>query len=433
MYRVIPGTVLLALFAILAPSLLSWVAWRGMAAALEAQFERRVHTAAAATASQISPADIADAQLLGEDGPGFAALQLQLEEARATTDLAAASLFDAAGTVVYDTRGDALRGEPTRLDALAGADVRAALGGRPGVTRRFDLGGRPHRAALVPVAAPGGRVAGVVAVEAALDYLPAVAAFGRTLLVTTLLLSGAIALFALLRIRQARAAERLERQLARTQTLAAMGRLTAALAHEIKNPLAIIRGSAERLGTRDPEARRMADFVVEESDRLSRTLARYLEFARGGEHGAAEGGDAVAALDATLALLEGEARTRRIEFAKQGAWSAAPVGLDNESLKQIYLNLILNAMDAMPEGGRITVASRSAGGRVEVTVADQGPGVPAAQLEMLGTPFHTTKAHGSGLGLFLSRRLAQSAGGDLAVRNGAGGGAECVLRLPARR
>lgn len=429
MSRVVSGTLLLALLAILAPSLLSWVAWRGVTAALESEFERRLLNVAAATAAQISADDVRDAQLLGEDGPGYGTLQVQLEELRATTNLASASLFDSARSVIYDTRGPEHQREVTGLDTLVRADVRAALGGHPVVSARFDLGGRPHRAGLAPVAGPGGGVAGVVAVQAPLDYLPQLAGFGRTLFLTALLLSAAIAMFALLRIRQARAAERLERQLARAQTLAAMGRLTATLAHEIKNPLAIIRGSAQRLGKLEPEARRMADFVVEETDRLSRTVARYLEFAKGDERPAASG-DAVRALEATLALLEDEARSRKVEFAREGAWMPAPVPLDNESLKQIYLNLVLNAMEAMPEGGRIAVACRHVESRVEVSIADQGPGVPAELLRTLGTPFHTTKAQGSGLGLFLSRRLAQSAGGDLEVRNGEAAGAVCVLRLP---
>jgi len=94
--------------------------------------------------------------------------------------------------------------------------------------------------------------------------------------------------------------------------------------------------------------------------------------------------------------------------------------------------VLLNAMEAMPEGGRITVACRTAGSRVEIEIADRGPGVPEDQMTMLGTPFHTTKSQGSGLGFFLSRRLAQSAGGDLRLSNAPEGGAVCVLTLPRK-
>ena len=423
----------LALLAVLAPAVLSWVAYRGVRTALTSQFERRLESVAAATANQISADDIDDARRLGEEGTGYGNLQVQLEALRATASLANAALFDSARALAYDCRGPEYFHDVTRLDTLAHADVTAALAGQSLVTRAFTLDGATYRAGLVPVHASGGRVAGVVAAEALEDYLPVLAGFRRSLLLTWVILTVAIGSFALLRVRQARAAERLERQLARSETLAAMGRLTAPLAHEIKNPLAIIRGSAERLGKLEPEAQRMADFVVEESDRLSRTVARYLEFARGRDEAGADG-DAIAALDATLALLEGELEQRHVTIARDPAGPGPhPVPLDNESLKQIYLNLILNAMEAMPEGGRIAIAHRATDGRIEVRVRDQGPGFVPEQLKMLGTPFLTNKERGSGLGLFLSRRLAQSAGGDLELSNAAEGGAECVLRLPIKR
>ena len=424
---------LFALLAVLAPAVLSWVAYRGVREALTAQFERRLENVAAATANQISPEDIANAALLGEDGTGYGNLQVQLEALRATTSLANAALFDSSRALIYDCRGPEYFHDVTRLDSLVHDDVTASLAGASLVSRPFVLGGASYRAGLVPVHAPGGRVAGVVQVEAIEDYLPVLDHFRRSLLLTWVILSVAIGSFALLRVRQARAAERLERRLARSETLAAMGRLTATLAHEIKNPLAIIRGSAERLGKLEPEARRMADFVVEESDRLSRTVARYLEFARGRDDAGGDG-DALEALDATLALLEGEAEARRVTLARDpGEPGPHPVALDNESLKQIYLNLILNAMEAMPEGGRIAIRHRTIDGRLEIRVTDQGPGFTPEQLKTLGTPFLTTKARGSGLGLFLSRRLAQSAGGDLRLGNAAEGGAECVLVLPMKR
>jgi signal transduction histidine kinase len=181
----------------------------------------------------------------------------------------------------------------------------------------------------------------------------------------------------------------------------------------------------------------MADFVVEETDRLSRTVARYLEFARGsgagGPEGAAEAGDAVAALEATLELLEGELRAREVALERAGRLETAPVALDNESLKQLYLNLILNALEAMPRGGHLVVDLAERAGRIEVGIADDGAGIPAGTLKRLGSPFFTTKATGSGLGLFLARRLAESAGGELRIQSEVGCGTTCTVRLPRKR
>jgi signal transduction histidine kinase len=208
-----------------------------------------------------------------------------------------------------------------------------------------------------------------------------------------------------------------------------MGRLTATLAHEIKNPLAIIRGSARRLGKLEPEARRMADSLVEEVDRLGRTVTRYLQFARGEGEGAGHG-DAAAALSATLDLLEGEFRARRCTLERDGISGPAIVRLDAESLKQIGLNLVLNALEAAPEGGRVHVTLAVQGGRVEIGVRDDGPGIPADVLPRLGEPFFTTRAQGTGLGLFLTKRLVEGAGGALRVTSRPGEGTLVTVSLP---
>ena len=439
MNRAISGTLLFAAVAVLATLVLSWFSYRGVRAALEDSFQRRISNVAGAAASQISPQDIADARALGEEATGYANLEVQLTALRATTGLANASLFDSARTVIFDCRGPEYQHEPTRLDTLAPGDVAEALAGRAVVTRAFRLGSDSYRAGLAPVLNAGGRVAGVVAVEGREDHRPVLARFRRGLGLTALVIALAVAVLAALRIRVGLAAERLERRLARAENLAAMGRLTATLAHEIKNPLAIIRGSAQRLGKLEPQAERMAGFIIEETDRLSRTVGRYLQFARAGEGAgeaaavAGESGDAAAALRATLDLLDDEFRMRKVAVGRSDLDGDAPVALDFESLKQVFLNLILNALEAMPEGGRLDLSRSERGGRFEFAIRDTGVGLAPEISGRVGDEFVTTKAQGSGLGLFLTRRLVQSSGGDLEIRGAPGRGTTCIVRLPRRR
>jgi signal transduction histidine kinase len=97
------------------------------------------------------------------------------------------------------------------------------------------------------------------------------------------------------------------------------------------------------------------------------------------------------------------------------------------------LNLILNALEAMPDGGTLTLGIAEHGGRIEVTLSDTGSGIPEDALKRLGSPFFTTKARGSGLGLFLTRRLVQSAGGELEIRSEVGRGTTCQVRWPRRK
>jgi signal transduction histidine kinase len=415
--------------AILATAALSWLAYGEVRSALTTEFERRLESLAATVASQLGVEDIEDVHLYGEDGSGYLHLQVQLEELRSTVGAANASVVDSARATLYDARLPEVQREPSALDTLARDALARALAGTPVVTDAYARYGATVRAGLAPVT-DGERVAAVVAIELEPPYGPVLEGFARRLLSISLVLAAAIAILGVVRIRLERRAARLEARLSRAENLAVMGRLTATLAHEIKNPLAIIRGSAERLGKLEPEAARMATFVVEESDRLSRTVGRYLQFARGDE-AAAGRGDAAETLTATLELLEGECRARRIEVVREGAIPEhAPVALDNESLKQVWLNLVLNSVEAMPEGGSLRVRTAESSDGLEVRFSDTGPGIPPELLERLGSPFLTTKAQGSGLGLFLARRLVRNAGGSLTLRNGTSGGAECTVRLP---
>ena len=422
----------LAAVALVATAVLSWLSYGSVRDAMTEEFARRLEGLATTAASQVSPADVDDAQRLGDEGAGYIAIQLLLQSLRSTPDATNTSLLDSARTVLFDARGAEHERQPSPLDALAGDALGKAYRGRAAVSRQFRLGGEIERAGFAPVTGEGGRVVAVVAIEARPTYLIALDQLRRRLLATTWVIGLAIVILGAVIFRVAQSAMRLERRLSRAENLAAMGRLTATLAHEIKNPLAIIRGSAQRLARLEPEAERMAGFVVEETDRLSRTVARYLQFARGdvAESGY---GDAIAALDATLDLLEGELRARRIELERPAEQPArASVSLDNESLKQVYLNLMLNALDAMPQGGRLAVTAEERRGWIEVSVADSGPGIPAETLRQLSQPFVTTKAQGSGLGLFLIRRLVESAGGSFEIQSAVGRGTTCRVRLPRR-
>ena len=434
MQRTLVFITLFALAVVLATAVSTWVTWHRVAGALESEFEQRIGRIAGTAAREVGPADLAEARLR-EEGSAYLALQVQLVTLRASTGVADASLVDSAGMTVVDAReSDFAEGLPSVLDTLAGPALRRALRGETAVSAPYRHQGELLRAGFAPVRDETGRVLGAVAVELAPAYLPVVSRLGRTLLLIAVATMLAVLLLAAVVVRGAWSAARLERRLSRAQNLAAMGRLTATLAHEIKNPLAIIRGSALRLGRLEPEARRMADFVVEETDRLSRTVARYLEFARGSDAGgAAETGDAVVALEATLDLLEGELRAREVTLERTGRLETAPVALDNESLKQLYLNLILNALEAMPQGGHLAVRLVERAGRVEVGIADDGAGIPSGTLKRLGSPFFTTRATGSGLGLFLVRRLAESAGGELKIQSEVGRGTTCTVRFPVKR
>jgi signal transduction histidine kinase len=422
----------LAVLAALVTATACWVAYTRVRIALETEFERGLERIARTAASQITPELVEEARSSGEESAGYLGIQVQLLTLRSATGVDNASLIDRARMTIVDARApeetERLR---SGLDSLARGALDAALAGHTAVSQAYTEGGRTLRAALSPVRSDSGVLA-AVAVEAEPAYRGTLTGLARSLALTVLLSVIGIAVFAAIILRTAAGAAQLERRLSRAQNLAAMGRLTATLAHEIKNPLAIIRGSAERLRSADPESQRMASFVIEETDRLSRTVGRYLQFARGGDE-TTESGDAVGALEATLALLEGEFAERAIRLERsRGGADSATVGLDPESLKQVYLNLLLNAVESMPAGGRLAVSDRVRGERLEIEIADEGAGIPKDLLKRLGQPFVTTKVTGSGLGLFLARRLVTASGGELVIRSEVGRGTTCIVRMPIR-
>lgn len=405
------------------------VTYLGVRDSFERDFTRRLADLAELTASQVGPDDLEDVRLGGPESTGWLSLQVQFESLRSSTNLLDVSVVDNDRRVLFDVREpDERRGLASRMDTVASALLDTALAGRAMVSPPYLVAGRETRAAMAPVREGAATVAVLVA-EAQPAWEGELARLRQRLALVALLGMLAAAALAAVLVRAIGSQLALEQRLSRSENLAAMGRLTATLAHEIKNPLAIIRGSAKRLGKLAPDAQRMADSVVEEVDRLTGTVGRYLQFARGGGPSGSHG-DAALALRQTLDLLEGEFQARRAvlvrEVAEDGAW----VRLDADSLKQAWLNLVLNALEAVAEGGTVRVRAEVVAGRFEAVVEDDGPGFPPEVLRRLGEPFRTTKAQGSGLGLFLCRRLAEGAGGALAAANRRGGGASVRLTLP---
>ena len=422
MHRSRTWTLAFALAAALVTALAATLAYRGLSAAFESEFRARVARVAGIAASQVAPSAITELRQLGPESGGFLEVQAQLDMLCSATGFENLQLVDTTRAVLYDVRrAEEAIGVRSPWDSLASGALASALAGEPANAPPLVHDSLDVRAAFQPVFEDG-RVVAVLVAEARPEWTPDLKALGERLTLVAVVSVLAIAVLAGILVRGIGRTLTLERQLTRADNLAAMGRLTATLAHEIKNPLAIIRGSAKRLGKLDPESQRMADSVIEEVDRLGRTVGRYLQFARV-EQDPGGAGDLAAALRATLDLLEGEVRARRCELERDGDLATpAPVRLDLESLKQVCLNLVLNALEASPEGGRVRVALERHGGHATLSVRDDGPGMPEEVLRRLGEPFFTTKAKGTGLGLFLSKRLVEGAGGRLAVTSVPGQG-----------
>ncbi len=225
----------------------------------------------------------------------------------------------------------------------------------------------------------------------------------------------------------------LEEEVRRADRLAAVGKLAAGMAHEIRNPLASMSGSVqllrEELVTASGEHRRLMDIVLRETDRLNDLITDFLLFARPGSP-KREPVDLAAVVEETAALV-GAGRDRTVQVDLRVERPLPTVG-DARELRQVFWNLIVNAEQAMPRGGRIEVVGRlAAGDAIEVTVKDGGDGIVLKDLSKIFDPFFTTKPNGTGLGLAIVHRIVQSHGGTIAVASRPGAGSTFTLRLPA--
>lgn len=234
---------------------------------------------------------------------------------------------------------------------------------------------------------------------------------------------------------QAQLAQTTERARAAEQ-LASIGTLVAGLAHEIGTPMGVIQGHAKLLESKltDEQARWRLQTIQDQIARISRIIQSLLNMAR--PHRATGAPVALAPLlDNTLAFLR-EKLARREIVAIRELGEVPSIRGDPERLQQLFLNLFLNAADAMPDGGELRVALRPRGaGEVEVAVSDTGSGIAEEDLARVFDPFYTTKAagHGHGLGLAVARTIVGDHGGDIEVHSEAGGGTTFTVSLPVSR
>lgn len=229
----------------------------------------------------------------------------------------------------------------------------------------------------------------------------------------------------------------LERRLVEVDRRAILGELAASIAHDLRNPLAIVVGTAESLCRRQRSADEIAehtDVIRRNIDKASHTLSSLIDLGRP----RAIQFELVSAhdiVDEVLGLVRTEARRRQVELLVHGADTDARIHGDRNLLAQALLNLVLNAMQAAAAGTAVTVRVRAIGGgvraRTAIAVEDRGAGVEAPVRMRQFMPFHTTRPDGTGLGLWSCRRIADELGGALALYPRRRGGARVVLVLPA--
>lgn len=222
----------------------------------------------------------------------------------------------------------------------------------------------------------------------------------------------------------------IEEQLRRADRLSTLGELAAGMAHELRNPLSSIKGTAEILQGDYKPGDRKYEFIgimVKEVERLNRVVEEFLRFARPLPLQPTDV-DLGEEISSVTHLLKGQAANIAMDIIP---FSIPKIKADREKLVQVFLNIVLNAIQAMPNGGRLTITASVSNGFVELSFRDTGPGIPEENRDRLFKPFFTTKSAGTGLGLAISNRIVEAHGGKITFESKVGMGTTFRVRLPA--
>ncbi|KIX12073.1 ATP-binding protein [Dethiosulfatarculus sandiegensis] len=219
--------------------------------------------------------------------------------------------------------------------------------------------------------------------------------------------------------RRSQELDRLRREVAESSHLAALGRLAGSVAHEVRNPLSAIRGMVQYLAKgKAPESREaeIAKTAVSEVDRLERVVSGLLEYTRPRKPRMVSL-DLGESVESVVDLLGGDPRCEGVELRTEVKPDLPPALADPDQVRQVLVNLVVNAVQAVDGEGKVEITARVSGKMLWVDVADNGPGLPQGEPDQIFDPFFSTKERGTGLGLAIVRRIIKAHGGELKAQN----------------
>jgi two-component system, NtrC family, sensor histidine kinase HydH len=229
----------------------------------------------------------------------------------------------------------------------------------------------------------------------------------------------------------------IEEQLRRSEKLSTLGEMAAVLAHEIRNPLGSIRGTAEILKDDylpgDPK-HEFIEIQIKETERLNRVVEDFLRMARP-QKSERRSCQIQSELETIVTLVSKDAKERGVKLELQPSPPGAVFTADGEKLRQAFLNIVLNALQAVPVGGAVVISTQlheegTKNAMCEIRFRDTGPGIDPEVLQQVFEPFYTTKTDGTGLGLAVTKRIIENHDGTLSIESEPGAGATVVVRLP---
>ena len=228
---------------------------------------------------------------------------------------------------------------------------------------------------------------------------------------------------------------KLKEELSRAEHLSSLGEMVAGVSHEIRNPLGIIKSSAELLKKKESKknsSTTIPEIIVEEAGRLNNIITDFLNFAKPKTPNFASC-DVEEVLEKNISLYSSQSEDQNCSIFKHFEQNLPKILADADMLYQVFLNILINAMQAMPGGGEISVKTESNDNGVTIFFEDNGEGISEDIFEKIWTPFYTTKEKGTGLGLGIVKSIIKAHSGEVYVKNRPQGGARVAIKLPIKQ
>ncbi|MCL6465413.1 MAG: hypothetical protein K6T77_01505 [candidate division WOR-3 bacterium] len=398
-----------------------WLVLSRSRAALEEELGNRLETLAKTIATQLR-----DEEFTPERAR-------TLNETMNEADLFNIFLVDESLRYVFNVREPEAAGTSDPALELDATEILSAFSGMPTRTRLFAAGPYYLKTAYATVYSARGTIDRVLGVEADARFFRNLTLYRNSLLFINGLSLLALVALVLALVSVARHALKLEQAAARASTFALLGEMAAALAHEIRNPLATILAATDRLRIRyGAENDQTFDYIREEVERLNRTLTNYLSIGAG-KLGEMEEVELGAVINQVLLSMEEELNRNGVRIENRLEQLPRVRGSELQ-LRQVFMNLFLNALQAQPQGGLLRIEGKTVekGGRrwLVVMITDHGPGIPKEYQKRVFEPFFTTKEKGSGLGLFVVRRIVEMHQGAVRLTSTPEQGTTVAVWLP---
>lgn len=333
------------------------------------------------------------------------------------------------GHTIIDLQGASQPGDPNPFIDLDFSAFTLARSGIPAPTSLYRIGDDYLKSAYAPVTTADGVVVAVVGVDADAAFFAELRELTTLIIVITALGVTVVIVLGLGFYAQSRSLDRAEAAVVQKENLATMGRMVANIAHEIRNPLSVIRTSSERLRRKYREDDETFSFISEEVDELNRILTGYLQFAHTGkaEFGPQPGRKIIARC---LVAVGEDVERKRLAVVEDLPAEEVMIYGDEKQLRQAVLNVLINAVQATNTRGRIDVALAANGSNAVITISDNGHGIEEKDLADVTKPFYTRRVDGSGLGLSIVQSIVDEHGGSLDIASRSGDGTRVTMTFP---